>query len=123
MRGVAWTRRARRASEPTTPMWRRHSPRWPPTSAPRCGISPGERAPPQRGDASGPFDAPQAPLGCPGLDDELGGLGIESRDDDLGDVGDEHLPVARGYRSSGDLRLTRPVALVTLLGVERRAVK
>src|ERR1039457_7105089 len=70
----------------------------------------------------------------PGLNDEFGGFGVESGDDDLGDVGDEHLPVrllvrlvrghrAGGDRSSGDLRLARPVVLLALLRVEGWAVQ
>src|SRR4029453_16995954 len=61
-------------------------------------------------------------------------LGVEPGDDDLGDVGDEHHPVrllahlvsghrAAGERSSSDLRLAGPVALLPLPRVEGRTVQ
>ena len=81
-----------------------------------------------------PLDPSQPSVGRPRLDDEFGGLGVESGDDHLGDVGDEHLPVgllahvacahrAGGDRSSGDLRLARPVALLPLLRMKGRTVQ
>ena len=76
-----------------------------------------------------PLDHRQSSLFGPPLDDQLGGVGVESRYGYFGYVGNEQLPLgltfrrvrldlADRYGTSGDLRLTRPLVLLAVLGVK-----